>query len=78
MTEVSDREPPRRRVPGPARPARPAGRNRPGPGARPVRRPAANRSDSPRLIRLGSPRPRLRMVSLALTLVMIAFVVRLL
>ncbi|MFF3449213.1 peptidoglycan D,D-transpeptidase FtsI family protein [Streptomyces sp. NPDC002667] len=75
---MSDREPPRRRVPGPARPARPAGRGRPGPGGRPVRRPAADRSGGPRVIRLGSPRPRLRMVSLALTLVMIAFVVRLL
>ncbi|MFD5816378.1 peptidoglycan D,D-transpeptidase FtsI family protein [Streptomyces sp. NPDC127038] len=75
---MSDREPPRRRVPGPARPARPAGRNRPGPGGRPVRRPAAERSGGPRVIRLGSPRPRLRMVSLALTLVMLAFVVRLL
>ncbi|MFJ6831265.1 peptidoglycan D,D-transpeptidase FtsI family protein [Streptomyces sp. NPDC091209] len=75
---MSDREPPRRRVPGPARPVRPGGRSRPGPGARPVRRPAANRSYGPRVIRLGSPRPRLRMVSLALTLVMIAFVVRLL
>ncbi|MEU1042760.1 penicillin-binding protein 2 [Streptomyces sp. NPDC005907] len=78
MTEVSDREPPRRRVPGPARPARPAGRSRPGPGARPGRRPGAPRPGAPRIIRLGSPRPRLRMVSLALTLVMLAFVVRLL
>ncbi|MFF9061554.1 peptidoglycan D,D-transpeptidase FtsI family protein [Streptomyces sp. NPDC014882] len=78
---MSDREPPRRRVPGPARPARPAGpasaRRRPGPGARPARRPAA-RPAAPRVIRLGSPRPRLRMVGLALTLVMIAFVIRLL
>ncbi|MFH9857755.1 peptidoglycan D,D-transpeptidase FtsI family protein [Streptomyces sp. NPDC017202] len=78
---MSDREPPRRRVPGPARPARPtrpasAGR-RPGPGARPARRPAA-RPAAPRVIRLGSPRPRLRLVGLALALVMIAFVVRLL
>nr|WP_217237237.1 penicillin-binding protein 2 [Streptomyces sp. AC555_RSS877] len=78
MTEVSDREPPRRRVPGPARPARPAGRRRPGPGARPPRRPAASRAAAPGVIRLGSPRPRLRMVGLALTLVLIAFVVRLL
>nr|WP_078973096.1 penicillin-binding protein 2 [Streptomyces sp. MMG1533] len=81
MTEVSDREPPRRRVPGPARPersARPAGRRRPGPGARPARRPAAPRPAAPKVIRLGSPRPRLRMVGLALTLVLIAFVVRLL
>ncbi|MGW1556220.1 peptidoglycan D,D-transpeptidase FtsI family protein [Streptomyces sp. NPDC002144] len=72
---MSDREPPRRRVPGPARPARPAaGQRRPGPGARPVaRRPAA-----PNLLKLSNPRPRLRMVALALTLVLIAFVVRLL
>ncbi|MFI9830706.1 penicillin-binding transpeptidase domain-containing protein [Streptomyces sp. NPDC051913] len=80
---MSDREPPRRRVPGPARPAG-DGRRRPaGPGARPVRRPAQPRPAAPRAtaqrpLRLGSPRPRLRMVSLALTLVMIAFVVRLL
>jgi len=83
VTEVSDREPPRRRVPGPARPA-PDGRRRPaGPGARPARRPAAPRPAAPRAtaarqIRLGSPRPRLRMVSLGLTLVLIAFAVRLL
>ncbi|GAA2642300.1 cell division protein FtsI [Streptomyces vastus] len=80
MTEVSDKERPRRRVPSPARPVRPASR-RPVPGARPARRPAAaraGRSQGPRMIRLGSPRPRLRLVSLALTLVMIAFVVRLL
>ncbi|MER5373571.1 penicillin-binding protein 2 [Streptomyces sp. NPDC002553] len=76
---MSDREPPRRRVPGPARPARPgAGARRPGPGARPARRPAASRPAAPRVIRLGSPRPRLRLVGLALTLVMAAFVVRLL
>lgn len=79
MTEVSDREPPRRRVPGPARPSRPASdRRRPGPGARPARRPAPPRPAAPRVIRLGSPRPRLRMVGLALTLVLAAFVVRLL
>ncbi|MER5218333.1 penicillin-binding protein 2 [Streptomyces sp. NPDC002838] len=80
MTEVSDREPPRRRVPGPARPersARPVGQRRPGPGARPARRPAAPRP-MPRVIQLGSPRPRLRLVGVALTLVLIAFVVRLL
>ncbi|MEU6378049.1 penicillin-binding protein 2 [Streptomyces sp. NPDC046909] len=80
---MSDREPPRRRVPGPARPAPDARRRPAGPGARPARRPAAPRPAAarptgPRLIRLGSPRPRLRMVSLALTLVLIAFVVRLL
>lgn len=79
MTEVSDREPPRRRVPGPARPSRPASaQRRPGPGARPARRPAAPRPPAPHALRLGSPRPRLRMVGLALTLVMAAFVVRLL
>ncbi|MFE9437768.1 peptidoglycan D,D-transpeptidase FtsI family protein [Streptomyces sp. NPDC006602] len=78
---MSDREPPRRRVPGPAhpaRPARPAARRRPGPGARPARRPVAPRPAAPKVIRLGSARPRLRMVGLALTLVLIAFVVRLL
>ncbi|MDH6449305.1 cell division protein FtsI (penicillin-binding protein 3) [Streptomyces sp. SAI-126] len=84
MTEVSDdfgRQPPRRRVPGPARPersGRPVGRPRPGPGARPARRPAAPRGTAPKTIRLGSPRPRLRLVGLALTLVLAAFVVRLL
>ncbi|WP_323179383.1 MULTISPECIES: penicillin-binding protein 2 [unclassified Streptomyces] len=76
---MSDREPPRRRVPGPARPARPvAGQRRPNPGARPARRPVPARPAAPNALRLGSPRPRLRMVSLALTLVLIAFVVRLL
>ncbi|MER5434755.1 penicillin-binding protein 2 [Streptomyces sp. NPDC002588] len=79
---MSDREPPRRRVPGPARSARPArpasAQRRPGPGARPARRPAPARPAAPRPLRLGSPRPRLRMVGLALTLVMAAFVVRLL
>ncbi|MFE0720649.1 peptidoglycan D,D-transpeptidase FtsI family protein [Streptomyces rochei] len=77
MTEVSDREPPRRRVPGPARPVRPGGRRQPGPGARPARRPGPPRRAAPAL-RLGSPRPRLRLIGLALTLVMTAFVVRLL
>ncbi|MFG1666614.1 peptidoglycan D,D-transpeptidase FtsI family protein [Streptomyces sp. Y7] len=76
---MSDREPPRRRVPGPAKPARSGGaQRRPGPGARPARRPARPRPGAAAAIRLGSPRPRLRMVSLALTLVLIAFVVRLL
>ncbi|WP_405581115.1 peptidoglycan D,D-transpeptidase FtsI family protein [Streptomyces sp. NBC_01092] len=76
---MSDREPPRRRVPGPAKPARSGGaQRRPGPGARPARRPARPRPGAPVAIRLGRPRPRLRMVSLALTLVLIAFVVRLL
>ncbi|MEU5333883.1 penicillin-binding protein 2 [Streptomyces asoensis] len=77
---MSDREPPRRRVPGPARPSRPASaQRRPGPGARPARRPAASAPrPAPRVLRLGSPRPRLRMVGLALALVLIAFVVRLL
>ncbi|MGV9453840.1 peptidoglycan D,D-transpeptidase FtsI family protein [Streptomyces sp. NPDC003635] len=74
----SGKQPPRRRVPGPARPDRPAGRRTPGPGARPARRPAPPRPAAPQALRLGSPRPRLRMVGLALTLVLIAFVVRLL
>ncbi|MDX3527194.1 penicillin-binding protein 2 [Streptomyces sp. ID05-39B] len=42
------------------------------------REPAAARPAAPRVIRLGSPRPRLRLVGLALALVLIAFVVRLL
>ncbi|MFD4573661.1 peptidoglycan D,D-transpeptidase FtsI family protein, partial [Streptomyces sp. NPDC058479] len=46
--------------------------------ARPARRPAPPRPAAPRVIRLGSPRPRLRLVGLALTVVMAAFVVRLL
>ncbi|OKJ83106.1 cell division protein [Streptomyces sp. CB01883] len=80
MTEVSDREPPRRRVPAPARPPRPreAVRRRPAPGARPARRPGGSRPMPPPPLRLGSPRPRLRLVALALTLVLLAFVVRLL
>ncbi|MEW2465669.1 penicillin-binding protein 2 [Streptomyces sp. NPDC046994] len=80
MTEVSDREPPRRRVPGPARPARPVrpdARRHPGSGARPARRPPPARGPAPS-IRLGSPRPRLRLVGLALTLVLSVFVLRLL
>ncbi|GHH34792.1 cell division protein [Streptomyces candidus] len=69
---------PRRRVPAPGRPA---GR-RPAPAARrPAARPAAKagpRSAArPKQLRLGSPKPRLRLVSLGLTLVMLAFVVRL-
>lgn len=65
------KEPPRRRVPGPARPGN-GGRARPA-GRRPASAPRGARR-----IRLGSPRPRLRLVSLGLTLVMLAFVVRLL
>ncbi|MEV5880190.1 penicillin-binding protein 2 [Streptomyces sp. NPDC052101] len=77
---MSDREAPRRRVPGPAKPARPgsAVRRQPGPGARPARRPSGARPPAQRPLRLGSARPRLRMVSLALTLVLLVFVVRLL
>nr|WP_316777810.1 penicillin-binding protein 2 [Streptomyces sasae] len=77
------RQPPRRRVPGPARPPRPrdpraAVRRGPGPGARPVRRPSEVRPPAGAPLRLGSPRPRLRMVGLALTVVMLVFVGRLL
>ncbi|GGT64575.1 peptidoglycan D,D-transpeptidase FtsI family protein [Streptomyces lateritius] len=71
------KEPPRRRVPGPARPARPRpSAGRPGQPARPAPRRTAR--PPVRTIRLGSPKPRLRLVSLGLTLVMVAFVVRLL
>ncbi|MBB4980013.1 MULTISPECIES: peptidoglycan D,D-transpeptidase FtsI family protein [Streptomyces] len=82
---MPSKEPPRRRVPGPARPARPrtASAGVRASGARPARpapRPAAKRPPArqPRTIRLGSPRPRLRLISLGLTLVMLVFVVRLL
>lgn len=61
---MSSNVPPRRRPP-----QRPAPRRRP---ARPVT-PAGGAT-----LRLGKPRPRLRLVSLALTLVMLTFVVRLL
>ncbi|MEV6244965.1 penicillin-binding transpeptidase domain-containing protein [Streptomyces sp. NPDC051742] len=78
------KEPPRRRVPGPARPARPRPASAGARPSRPAPRPAAKRTAprpparQPRTIRLGSPRPRLRLISLGLTLVMLAFVVRLL
>ncbi|MFB6715966.1 MULTISPECIES: penicillin-binding transpeptidase domain-containing protein [unclassified Streptomyces] len=77
------KEPPRRRVPGPARPRGAAGgQGRPRQAGRrpsspaPRARTSRNRPAPP--LRLGSPRPRLRLVSLALTLVMLTFVVRLL
>ncbi|MFF7964013.1 peptidoglycan D,D-transpeptidase FtsI family protein [Streptomyces sp. NPDC007903] len=78
---MSDRETPRRRVPGPARPPRPRGAapRRPGQGARPARRPSGGRRPPAKpALRLGSPRPRLRLVGLALALVLTAFTVRLL
>ncbi|MFF9375020.1 peptidoglycan D,D-transpeptidase FtsI family protein [Streptomyces griseoluteus] len=78
---MSDRETPRRRVPGPARPPRPRGAapRRPAPQGRPVRRPSAGRRPPAKpVLRLGSPRPRLRLVGLALALVLTAFTVRLL
>ncbi|WP_327366892.1 peptidoglycan D,D-transpeptidase FtsI family protein [Streptomyces sp. NBC_01217] len=80
---MPSKEPPRRRVPGPARPRSAAGgQGRPRPAARrssaPAPRRRAPRNGPPRPLRLGSPRPRLRLVSLALTLVMLTFVVRLL
>ncbi|OEJ51187.1 cell division protein [Streptomyces agglomeratus] len=76
-------EPPRRRVPGPGRPPG-GGRPRPTarPAARPKGRPPAGRArPAPKPARslvLGSPKPRLRLVGVGLTLVMLAFVVRLL
>ncbi|AVH97914.1 cell division protein [Streptomyces cinereoruber] len=79
------KEPTRRRVPGPARPARPRpAQAAPGSGGTRAPRPAAKRTAPrpparrPRTIKLGNPRPRLRLVSLGLTLVMLVFVVRLL
>ncbi|WP_330176257.1 penicillin-binding protein 2 [Streptomyces sp. NBC_01498] len=81
-------QPPRRRVPGPARGAggrrprpEPRAPQRPAPAGRP-RRPAQGRprpgSRTPHRIQLGDHRPRLRLVSIGLTLVMLVFVVRLL
>lgn len=63
----------------PQQPQRPT-RRPPAAGAqqRPVTRRPANPSRQGQFIRLGSSRPRLRMISFALTLVMLAFVVRLL
>lgn len=86
---MPSKEPPRRRVPGPARPRNGAsGSGRPRPSARresgrprssPGRpRKGSSRGGTPQSIRLGNPRPRLRLISLCLTLVMLAFVVRLL
>ncbi|GGJ96109.1 cell division protein [Streptomyces camponoticapitis] len=85
-------QPPRRRVPGPARSGsgarpRPESRSPRRPSPRPTGRPRRPDPDRPRSqaaargsqrIRLSSHRPRLRMVSLGLTLVMLVFVVRLL
>ncbi|MFB7955179.1 peptidoglycan D,D-transpeptidase FtsI family protein [Streptomyces sp. NPDC056045] len=77
---MPSKEPPRRRVPGPARPRGATDGRRPRPAARrpsaPAPRPSRPRPAGP--LRLGDPRPRLRLVSLALTLVMLVFVVRLL
>ncbi|MER8033876.1 peptidoglycan D,D-transpeptidase FtsI family protein [Streptomyces hydrogenans] len=87
---MPSQEPPRRRVPGPARPARPrpagsgaragAGGRAPRPAPRPAARRPAPRPPArrPRTITLGRPRPRLRLISVGLTLVMLVFVVRLL
>ncbi|MEU9252350.1 penicillin-binding protein 2 [Streptomyces sp. NPDC048270] len=65
---------PRRRVPGPGRP-RGAASSRPAASRPATRQPTPQRK--PHTIRLGRPRPRLRLVSVGLTLVMLAFVVRL-
>ncbi|MFC9549034.1 cell division protein, partial [Streptomyces sp. NPDC056956] len=73
---MSDREPPRRRVPGPARSAGRGAARRPAPGARPARRPGPARP-APKTIKLGSPRPRLRLLGPALTLALLALAVRL-
>ncbi|MFD7435138.1 peptidoglycan D,D-transpeptidase FtsI family protein, partial [Streptomyces sp. NPDC059861] len=48
------------------------------PGARPARGPGRPGPAAPPALRLGSPRPRLRLIGFALTLVMMVFVVRLL
>ncbi|BDM67922.1 cell division protein [Streptomyces nigrescens] len=86
MTEPRDP----RRVPRPARRGgQPQNRTgRPPAARRPAQRPGAPRpaarrpgparpGSGPQALRLGSPRPRLRLVSLGLTLIMLVFVVRL-
>ncbi|MFF2011331.1 peptidoglycan D,D-transpeptidase FtsI family protein [Streptomyces sp. NPDC058195] len=79
---MPSKEPPRRRTPGPPRPRGAAGQGRPRSAARrpssPVSRPRTPRAQNGNALRLGSPRPRLRLVSLGLTMVMLVFVVRLL
>ncbi|MFH8726045.1 peptidoglycan D,D-transpeptidase FtsI family protein [Streptomyces termitum] len=77
---MPSQEPPRRRVPGPARPRPAAGARAPRPAPRPAARRPAPRPPArrPRTLTLGSPRPRLRLISVGLTLVMLVFVVRLL
>ncbi|WP_309049412.1 penicillin-binding protein 2 [Streptomyces sp.] len=81
---MPSQEPPRRRVPGPARPARPRPASAGARSARPAPRPGTRRpaprppARKPRTIKLGSPRPRLRLISVGLTLVMLVFVGRLL
>ncbi|MEV7864830.1 penicillin-binding protein 2 [Streptomyces sp. NPDC088124] len=71
------KEPPRRRVPNPARSGN---GGRPRTPSRPAARPAPRRNGpgAARRIQLGSPRPRLRLVGFGLSLVMLVFVVRLL
>ncbi|MFF9566001.1 peptidoglycan D,D-transpeptidase FtsI family protein [Streptomyces sp. NPDC014685] len=75
---MPSKEPPRRRVPGPARPRGATDGRRPRPAARRPAAPPPRPSRPAGPLRLGNPRPRLRLVSLALTLVMLVFVVRLL
>ncbi|MFE1072624.1 peptidoglycan D,D-transpeptidase FtsI family protein, partial [Streptomyces sp. NPDC058783] len=69
--------PPRRPRPRPAPPHPPPRPPRPRTPSPPTPTPGPSRP-APRAFRLGSPRPRLRMIGLALTLVLAAFVVRLL
>ncbi|MFI9026018.1 penicillin-binding transpeptidase domain-containing protein [Streptomyces sp. NPDC053560] len=62
----------------PAPQKRPAAQQRPAAKKRPATpRPPRPRNGAPAAIRLGSPRPRLRLVAVALTLVMLVFAVRL-
>ncbi|GAB3959601.1 peptidoglycan D,D-transpeptidase FtsI family protein [Streptomyces sparsus] len=64
------------------RPAKPAGGKPPGrkpPGGKPAGRPGKRPAKrAAKKLQLGDPRPRLRLISLALTLVLVAFVARLL
>ncbi|MFI1308120.1 peptidoglycan D,D-transpeptidase FtsI family protein [Streptomyces sioyaensis] len=68
--------PPAGRSPG-ARPGPKQGAPKPGAPRPAARRPAARPRPGQPVLRLGSPRPRLRLVALGLTLIMLIFVVRL-
>ncbi|AEW93578.1 MULTISPECIES: peptidoglycan D,D-transpeptidase FtsI family protein [Streptomycetaceae] len=77
---IEQRPPRRGQLPRPAegeRKPRPQGRPRPAPRGRPAPQGRPARRGGGGTLRLGRPRPRLRLVAVLLTLVLLAFVVRL-